>query len=198
MNTRLTIVISLLLLRLVLAGPLFAQNITGTLTGIVVDQSGASVAGAKVVATNTGTHVSYNAVTTEAGVYVLPSLPPGPYEVTVENAGFKKSVRSNVSLGADQRLRIDFALELGALSEKVVVTAEAPLVQTEQANLGLSFEGSDMTKLPVGRSPFAVLSLIPGVGTAQYTNYSSIAAADGNINGGRDSMTNYQVDGTNA
>jgi hypothetical protein len=173
-------------------GILFSQNITGTLTGVVVDQSGGNVAGAKVVATNTGTGINYNAITTEAGVYVLPSLPPGPYEVTVENAGFKKSVRSDLSLGADQRLRIDFTLELGAVSEKVVIRVEAPLVQTEQANLGLTFEGANITKLPVGRSPFGVLPLVPGVGNSVY------GAASGNINGSRDSMTDYQVDGTNA
>src|SRR5581483_1261166 len=120
------------------------------------------------------------------------------YEVTVESMGFKKSVRSNITLGADQRMRIDFALELGAITENVVVAGQASLVQTEQANLGLSFEGSNMSKLPVGRSPFAVLPLIPGFGPAQYTNYSTIAAADGNVNGSRDSMTDYQVDGTDA
>lgn len=179
-------------------GILFSQNITGTITGVVVDQSGGNVAGAKVVAINTGTGIGYNATTTGAGVYVLPSLPPGRYEVTVENAGFKKSVRSNLSLGADQRLRADIALELGAVSEKVVVTAEAPLVQSEQANLGTSFEGANITKLPVGRSPFAVLTLVPGVGNSQYTAYSPIAAASGNVNGSRDSMTDYQVDGTDA
>jgi hypothetical protein len=168
MNSRFSFPLSVLLAGSILGTSLFAQNITGTLTGVVLDQTGANVAGAKVVATASGTRIAYTTTTKEAGVYVLPALPPGTYEVTVENTGFKKSVRGNLSLSADQRLRVDFALELGSLSENVVVAAEAALVQTEQANLGLNFEGANITRLPVGRSPFSVLPLIPGVGPAQY------------------------------
>src|SRR5438105_505117 len=114
---------------LLLAGLSQAQ-ITGTLTGVVEDPTGARVAGAAVAALNQETNVRYSAVTTGAGVYVIPQVPLGDYTITVEAAGFKTSRRGDVSLGADARLRVDVQLELGGTKETVTVSGAAPLVES--------------------------------------------------------------------
>ncbi len=130
---------------LLAALPAFGQSITGTLTGTVEDQSGAGVPHAPVVALNTERGITYQAVTSAEGVYVLPLLPVGDYQVTIEAPGFRKFVRSGVGLGADERLRVDARLEVGQISEQVTVTAGAPLVKTDQATLGASFSATSTT-----------------------------------------------------
>jgi hypothetical protein len=93
----------------------FAQNITGTITGVVEDPSGAGVPQTAVTVINTERSISYKTVTGSEGVYVLPLLPLGDYQVTIEAAGFRKFVRGALTLGADQRLRVDARLELAQL-----------------------------------------------------------------------------------
>src|SRR5204863_818272 len=128
-----------------------AQNITGTLTGAVEDQTGAGVQQTTVVALNTDTGISYKTVSGAAGVYVLPLLPLGNYQITVEAAGFKKFVRSGLVLGADERLRVDCRLELGPLADQITVSGAAPVVTTDQATLGASVAATNFTSSPIGR-----------------------------------------------
>ena len=109
----------------------YGQNIAGTITGVVEDPSGARVIGATITAVNQDTNVRYPSISTEAGTYVIPELPLGDYTVTVEAGGFKKSVRSNLPLGADSRLRVDIRLELGGATETVTVSSAAPLVESD-------------------------------------------------------------------
>src|SRR4051794_19251245 len=146
-----------------LCSPVAAQNITGTITGAVEDPSGAGVPQAAVVALKTETGISYSTVTSAGGVYVVPLLPLGSYQVTVEAAGFRKFVRSGLSLSADERLRVDVHLQLGAVSEQMMVSASAPLVQTDQATLGASFQTSSFNDLPINRSVVGMLALVPGM-----------------------------------
>src|SRR5581483_9952958 len=181
-------IVSLVCLALPLA---WGQNITATITGAVEDPAGAKIVGAAVVAHNVDTGLSYRTTTTEAGVYVLPLLPLGKYEVPIESQGFKEFVRTNLLLGADERLRVDARLELGAVSEKMTVAAEAPLVESEKATVGASFAPSQFQKMPIGRDPLTMLQLVPGVQAA--TGY-----ATPNINGSREETTDYKVDGAAA
>src|SRR5215468_482368 len=97
---------SVLALLFVLTSMLPAQSITGTITGVVQDPSGARVANATVVAANEETGVSYRTNTSEAGLYVIPQLPLGRYAVSVTSTGFKMYVRSDLALTADERLRV--------------------------------------------------------------------------------------------
>src|SRR5712691_1983679 len=113
-----------------LGGLSYAQ-ITGALTGVVEDPTGARIAGAAVVALNQETSVRYSATATDAGVYVIPQLPLGDYTITVEATGFKTSRRSDVALGSDARLRMDVRLELGGTTDTVTVSAAPPLVESE-------------------------------------------------------------------
>src|ERR1700722_4389529 len=93
---------------------LFAQGPGASLTGEVRDPSGAMVATAKVTARNTGTNVSHSTVTDTAGIFVIPDLQPGIYDITVEAPGFNKDLSSGILLQVAQRARVDFALKLGS------------------------------------------------------------------------------------
>lgn len=92
-----------------------AQTITGTITGTVTDSSGGIVPNVRVIAANTGTNLTYPTQTNEAGVYNLLFLPVGNYTVTVESAGFKKSVLGPFKLETAQVARVDVKLEVGAI-----------------------------------------------------------------------------------
>src|SRR5512133_1159135 len=128
------------------------QSITGTIAGTVEDQTGAAVPQALVVALNTETGITHKTATGDAGVYVLPLLPLGEYQVTIEAAGFKKFGRGGLKLEAEQRLRVDARVELGSVSEEVTVSAAPPLVTTDQATLGRSFSPAQFDNVAISRS----------------------------------------------
>lgn len=92
------------------AGAAFAQATAGSMSGTVMDANGAVIPAVKVVAVHVPTGREYPAQTTEAGLYVLPSLPPGPYTITVEHPGFRKLVRSNIEIRIGQRQDLDLQL----------------------------------------------------------------------------------------
>ena len=166
-----------------------AQNITGTITGTVEDQTGARVIGASVTALNVEAGVAYRAKSSEAGVYVLPLLAVGKYQVIAQADGFKKFVANELALGADQRLRVDVRLELGSVTEEVKVTASSPLIQTDQSALSSSFSTADFENLPIGRSVTVPLELVPGILP------DADGFATGNVNGTRERTTDVKVDG---
>ena len=110
-----------------------AQESRGSITGKVVDPQNSVVPGATVVVTNTATNVSDKATTNQTGYFEANFLNPGPYSVSVESSGFKKLVRSGVTMRTGDRLTLDFQLELGATSDSVTVTGETPLLATNSA-----------------------------------------------------------------
>jgi hypothetical protein len=113
-----------------------AQDIRGMISGTVTDPGGAVVAGATVTVTNTGTNVSTPLTTNASGYYEAPLLPGGQYQITVEAPGFKKVVRSSLTLRMSDKLDIDVKLEVGALNESVTITAESPILDTSSINTG--------------------------------------------------------------
>src|SRR5215472_8180369 len=121
----------------VLALPLssFGQAVNATLLGTVQDSTGATVANAKVTATNVATATVYESVTNEAGNYTIPNLPPGTYSVTVSAQGFKKVTHANIDVLINTSTRVDFELQPGSVSEEVMVTAAPPLLQTDRADI---------------------------------------------------------------
>src|SRR5215469_15135984 len=108
----------------VLALPLssFGQAVSGTLLGTVQDSTGATVANAKVTATNTATATVYESATNDAGNYTIPNLPPGTYSVTVVAQGFKKETHANVDVLINSSTRVDVSVSPGSVSEEVMVT----------------------------------------------------------------------------
>ena len=144
--------------------PVVAQSPLGTITGTVQDPQGASVPGVEVTARHVDTNRLYQGRTTESGVYVIPSLPIGAYEVSLTAPGFKNFVRSGLVLEVAQRLRLDVTLEVGAVGESITVTGEVARVQTEDSSLGTVVERQRIENLPLnGRHVFNLIKLAPGV-----------------------------------
>jgi hypothetical protein len=141
-----------------------AQSPQGTITGTVTDANGGVVAGATITALNPATNQKYTTTTSEDGVFALPALPIGIYEVQASAQGFSTAKQSNVTLEVAQRLRLDFKLQVGAVTTTVEVTAEVSRVQTESSSLGTVVERERIQNLPLnGRHVFNLVKLIPGV-----------------------------------
>jgi hypothetical protein len=141
-----------------------AQENTATITGQALDASGAVVPGAHVAARNVLTGLERQTLTNETGTYTIPLLPVGTYDIRAEKDGFKRSIRTGVVLQVDQRARIDVQLQVGAASESVQVTAEAPLTQTETSSVGSVIDNQKVSELPLnGRQFYSLALLVPGV-----------------------------------
>jgi hypothetical protein len=147
------------------ASPASAQGEKGSLTGIVTDPQGAAVPGAQVTLTDTATKTAQTTTTNESGRYVFASINAGTYDVLVSKTGFKthKAAAQKVSLGT--QLTIDVGLEVGALTETVIVTSQAGTeLQTNNATIGNTIDLKKLELLPnLGRDATSLLSLQPGV-----------------------------------
>jgi len=177
----------------------FGQAGTGTITGVVTDPAGASVANAPVEVRNTETNVPYPTVTTDTGAYTVLRLPPGPYSVTVGAPGFKKLTRSGLTVDAGQTLPLDLALEVGSNTESVTVTAEGTLLKTESGDVSHNVTLSQLDDLPilgVGsvnagsngiRNPYNSAVFLPGV--SYFPNFAMI------VNGAPTNTAAYRVEG---
>jgi hypothetical protein len=149
------------------AATLSAQEFRGTILGRVSDPTGAVIPGAKVTITNQETNVPVNVETNGEGNYVAPYMIPGTYRVVVTSAGFKKWVREGVIVQINARMAIDATLEIGAVSDAVTVTAESPLLQTSDADLGQVVNRDFLDNLPIsGRSVLDLADMAPGVRAA--------------------------------
>src|SRR5688572_25148660 len=126
----------LVLLSLGLAVEGSAQVNTASLTGLVTDPTGAVVSNASVTVKNKATTVESSTNSDASGYYTFASLPVGAYTLQVERQGFKKAVQENVNLEVGQKARIDLALEVGALTESVVVGSAPQLLTTQEATTG--------------------------------------------------------------
>src|ERR1700688_280130 len=113
----------------------FSQSDRGTITGTVSDPAGAVIASTAIEAKNVETGVTYPGATSATGNYTLAQLPAGTYQVTVAAPGFKKYIRTGLTVQVAETLRIDIALELGATTDSVTVQGDAPLLRTESSEL---------------------------------------------------------------
>ncbi len=184
------------------APALLAQTVTGTITGVVTDASGAVINGASVVARNTETGVGSIVTTNSTGLYRIQFLPIGRYEVTVEAKGFNKETIPAFQLEVLQTATFNVKLRVGTSSEVVTVSEAAPGLNTTDATLSGTFTANTIQNFPLNGLDFSALTLyVPGsvstVGTSgttsierstQYTN--SI-----NLNGNRAQANNYTLDG---
>ena len=139
----------------------FAQ--TGSITGTVKDQSGAVLPGAAVTVTSIGTNAHRDTLTDERGDYNVILLPVGSYNIQAELTGFKTSLAENITLNVNDKLRINFTLQIGGVTEKVIVTSAAPLVQSETSSVGDVVDNQKIIELPLNGRQFESLSqLVPG------------------------------------
>lgn len=174
---------------------LFAQEGTSRLSGTVTDTNGGTIEGAKVTLKNEGTGVSSTQMTTSGGLFTFASLFPGQYTITVEQSGFKKSVRTNNVVQVNTPLNVDIVLDAGNVAEVVTVQAEGITVQPNTATIGNVVDQRTIETLPLnGRNPLTLVLLEPGV-----VQRSAGAAGSGvHINGARDRAYNVTIDGIDA
>src|ERR1041384_8051019 len=119
------------------------------LTGTITDNTGAVVVGASVIGHNTDTGVQYKGASNENGVYLLPFLPPGRYDLACELAGFKKFVRSGLVLETGLAATVDVQLQVGQITESVVVQATSALIESESSSIGTLIERANVANMPV-------------------------------------------------
>jgi len=130
-----------------------AQLPTATILGTVRDSTGAVVPGVTVTVRNTGTGATRTATTGANGAYRLVALPVGAYEVRAEQPGFQAEVRSGLTLAVDQEAVVNFSLQVGATTERIEVTGEAPLVETTNSTVSGLVSERTVRELPLnGRS----------------------------------------------
>lgn len=140
-----------------------AQVTTARLEGVVKDQTEAVVPGVAVVATQTGTNLTFETATNEIGFYLFAKLPPGTYTVTAELAGFKRSVNQGIRLEVGDTATLNIKLETGEISDTVTVSAEIAAVDTVSTSVGKVVNTRQIEDLPlVGRDPMALFYLQPG------------------------------------
>ncbi len=149
--------------------PVAAQEFRATLQGTINDQTGSAVPRAGLSLTNEDTGVERKGESSEGGHYIFQFLQPGRYRLTVSATGFKGQIREGIELALGQNQRLDIAMELGAVSEAVEVTAGVPLVQTEETTLGAVIRSEIKDSLPLkGRSSLFMFTLAPGVVNNRY------------------------------
>ncbi|MBO0721630.1 MAG: TonB-dependent receptor [Blastocatellia bacterium] len=141
-----------------------AQEVRGTISGIVKDANDAIVANAQVKIRDTARGTTVTVTTNDAGLYTAPYLLPGTYQIAVEVNGFKKYVRGGIILRIGDKLDIPVKLEVGEASETVNVTAETPTLDTTSGSMGQTVDSRRVAELPlVHGDPYTMIGLTPGV-----------------------------------
>src|SRR5262245_48363145 len=187
---------------LLLATIASAQVTTGDIVGRVTDESGAVLPGATVTVDNVGTHEIRTTVTSATGDYVVNLLPIGSYQVRVELESFRAQ-ESRVDLRSSERIRVDARLAIGAISDTVQVSAEAPLLQTDSSTVSTLVTQNEVQDLPVnGRNFVRLVQLIPGASEGAANALASGTRPDDrrqtsaiSINGAADNQNNLLIDG---
>jgi hypothetical protein len=166
-----------------------AQTAAGEITGVIRDQNGAAVPGATITFINTRTNAQRVVFSRRNGIYTLPSVTPGEYRLEISLSGFKPVRRDGIRITTGQKARVDFALEIGSLSEQILVTADAPGIRSETASLGTVLAHEQVVQLPLnGRLFIALAALAPGVALPPNSTLPR-------VNGGRPRTNEYLFDG---
>ena len=194
-----------LTLALLLPAGLMGQAVSGTIFGSVKDPSDAAIAGAQVRVRNAQTNYERAMTTTADGDYRFPSLPLGPYLLSVEHAGFGPFSQEGITLQVDQQARVDIVLRVGNVTEKVVITSEAPLINTTNAETAEVVERRRIEQLPLnGRNFVQLIQLTTGTNTGAAGDQQSNlvinhfrGSAFFSANGMRTWYNNYMLDGVN-
>src|SRR5690349_10890693 len=143
-----------------------AQATSSALSGVVRDPSAAVIAGAEITVTNSETGISRSATTNASGVFRVGELIPGNYQITVAVAGFSKETRKDIVLLVGQELGVNFALKVGALEQEIVVTGEAPVIETTVSSVASNVTQEQLRELPLnGRAFTDLVTLNPGAVT---------------------------------
>ena len=187
-----------LVLLLVFMSSFAASQSTTSLRGVVTDAKGAVLPGATVTIHDSQTGFSRSVNSGDDGVYQFLQLPPATYGITVRAKGFGGLTRENVTLLVSSPATLNFTMQVEGATEKVEVTSEAPLVNTQDASIGNAFNARQLIRLPSeGRDPVSILSLQPGVtfigSDKQIDQYND--SRGGSVSGARSDQTNITLDG---
>jgi Carboxypeptidase regulatory-like domain/TonB-dependent Receptor Plug Domain len=175
-----------------------AQFDTASVVGTVRDSSGAVVPEATVTLTNTATGVSFVKISNGEGNYEFVTVKPGIYLVTAEKTGFALALVENVEVQVAARMRVDLQMAVGQLTEKVVVTAASPLIETDTSQRGQVIGGAQMQALPLNGREYSSLALLTtGVRQSALNRSTNSTPREGafNANGLRSTFNNFLIDG---
>ena len=178
-----------------------AQETRGSLSGIVTDGSGAVVARAGLQLTNTETGVVLTTISNDAGLYRFLFLNPGQYKLVASIGGFKTFERDHIQLNVSEAGTLPVVLEVGAQTERITVTAEAPLIEAEKADRGMVIDNKKVVDLPINtRNPIMLAALSNGITPTSGTTldqkpFSNSADGSWSINGGVGSTVEFLLDG---
>jgi hypothetical protein len=196
--------ISMTLLFGLMAGGVAHAQVTGaTLAGTVTDATGGVVANATVSATNTATAINREVMTDSAGLYTIPNLVPGLYDIKVSATGFSTSVQSGLNIAVGQQLQLNFSLKVGQTTTNVEVTGAAPQIDLTSSAVSGQVESETVRELPLnGRDWTSLAVLQPGVKPIE-TQMAFATSARGNrgfggeltVSGQRSTFNNYRIDG---
>src|SRR6185295_6915503 len=181
-----------------------AQTNKGAISGVVVDPNGAAVPGATITVTNTGTGQKQTVTTGESGSFSVPSLDPVTYNILVEAKGFKKSVLDKVKVDTASTAPANVMLETGSISEQVVVTADAAMVNTESGTTSQTITTRQLQDVPLNNRSVLDLALtlpnVVGDAGSEDPGVSADQPVPGfnlSLNGGRAGSTAILADGVN-
>ncbi len=177
-----------------------AQEVTATLVGIVTDNTGVAIKNAQVTITEQQTGISHSQSTNDSGNYQFTFLPPGLYTVSIASPSFQTGVIKNVRVPVNTTARVDMTLQPGSISQTVTVTDQAPLLQTDRADVNMQIDSKQVEDLPNGstRNFQTLESLVPGVSLPIYDQSSFFNAQNSQafqVNGQGPMSNNLQIEG---
>ncbi|MEO6924472.1 MAG: carboxypeptidase-like regulatory domain-containing protein, partial [Bryocella sp.] len=196
--------ITFLLIGMLFAMPAIGQQQAASLTGRIIDSTGAAIPGAQVTVTDPLRGTKVTVVSDSRGDYVIQQLSPSSgYQISVSKAGFKSTVRRDVTLEIAQSAKIDLELSIGDVNESVTVTGAPPQLDTQTSSLGQVITGQTVADLPLnGRSTFRLITLTPGVtfSRSAYGQFGDVPVnttwdTNFSINGGRSQSNEILIDG---
>ena len=172
--------------------PVFGQNFSAAISGVVRDTTGAVVPGVSITARHTESGQTRTVISNENGDYRMPSLPVGAYEVTAELSGFKQQLRRGINLSVAQEVVLNLTLEVGNLQDEVTVNEEAPLVNTTLSSTAGLITGEQLKDLPLnGRSFHELMTL----NTHTFDNRSNAGGASFSVAGKRTENNRWTING---
>ena len=188
----------LLLIGVLLAcvGMALGQSSQANVSGLISDAQGAVIVGAEVIVRNAATGAASASTTNDSGLYAVRALSIGRYTLSVEKAGFKRLVRTNLQLSTGQSLELNLSLDVGAVTESISITASASSIETRSSDVSQLIESKTIEDMPIGdRRSMNIIGL---TGAAVFVNYDAGGKPNFSLAGGRTQSQNFFIDGGTA
>ena len=194
----------------ILSASISRADITGSISGVITDPSGAVIPGATVTAIATSTNIQHTALTDSKGFFSFPALNVDHYDVSARQAGFRDFLERNITVDTNSQIRVDIKMQLGNVADTVTVQSDALQVETQSTQMGDLIQGSQIVSMPLdGRSYIDLMALQPGVSPYQGTSTDVIGIGGSgvsggltngtqSVNGGRVTANGFMVNGADA